>query len=276
MIFNKNKFVIGALHLMPLKGYKDYEGYEQILEKALKELRILEEGGVDAVIVENNYNLPHRIKETIESVSMMEKLAKEIVKISKIPIGISILWNDFESAFKIAKSSGAKFIRVPVFVDSVKTDFGKIYADPKKVISARKSACAEEVLIFADLQVKHAEMIDPNKSLMESAIEAKEKGADAVIISGKWTGDAPLTDDLQETRKAVGIGFPIIVGSGADKNNIKKLFEIADGVIVSTSLKEGDPKNLKEERNIKPYEAKIDLQKVKDFMEEAKNENSYL
>ncbi|MBU4069375.1 MAG: BtpA/SgcQ family protein [Nanoarchaeota archaeon] len=270
----KKNFVIGALHFSPLIGYKGFTFYEEVLEKAKQDLKSLEDGGVDAIIVENNYNFPHKIKETHEVIEMIIKLAKEIIKLSPLPVGISVLWNDYGGAFKIAKETGAKFIRVPVFVDSVKTDFGEINANPEKVIFTRKKMNIEDILIFADIQVKHAEMIDKNKSLFKSAKEAKDKGADVIIITGKWTGDAPIFEDLHQARKGVGKDFPIIIGSGADKHNINKLFEIADAVIISTSLKEGEINNLSQERNLKHYDAKIDVNKVKEFMESIKNESS--
>ncbi|MBS3085579.1 hypothetical protein J4225_02740 [Candidatus Pacearchaeota archaeon] len=202
---------------------------------------------------------------------MMKKLTKEIIQISKIPVGVCVLWNDFGSALAIAKETGAQFIRVPVFVDNVKNIFGEVKANPEAVISARKKLGTENVLIFADIQVKHAEMTDKDKKLEESARQAKEKGADAIIVTGKWTGDAPILMDLQKARKGVGKEFPIIIGSGADSQNINKLFEIADAAIISTSLKEGESKSPEQERNLKPCTAKVDSNKVKEFMKIVKN-----
>ena len=272
-LINKN-YVIGALHFSPTEGYENFTDYETILGKALADLKSFEEGGVDAIIVENNYNLPHAIKENEESIKMILQLTQEIIRVAKVPIGVSMLWNDYESAFLIAREAGAKFIRVPVFVDSVKTAFGEIIANSEDVINTRKSLGAENVLIYADIQVKHAEMLDKEKSLRESALEAKNQGADGVIITGKWTGDAPMTEHLKEVRVAVGDDYPIIIGSGANKENILELFETANAAIVSTSLKEGETKGKEEERNLKPFEAKISAQKVRDFMGMAeKNKN---
>ena len=267
---NKN-YVIGALHFLPTVGYNDFTNYKLILNRALEDLKSFEKGGVDAVIVENNYNLPHTIKENEKSIKMILKLTQEIVLAAKIPIGVSILWNDYEAAFKIAKEARAKFIRVPVLIDDVKTAFGEIIANSHDVIETRKQLNVEDILIYADIQVKHAEMLDKEKSLAQSAIEAKEKYADGVIITGKWTGDAPMIDHLNEVKKAVGEDFPIIIGSGADSKNISKLFQVADQAIVSTSLKDGDKKSREEEKKLKSFDSRISVQKVKEFMAVAKN-----
>jgi len=86
-----------------------------------------------------------------------------------------------------------------------------------------------------------------------------ENGSDAIIVTGKWTGQSPDINELKEIRSAVG-SFPILVGSGTDKNNVSELFKYANGAIVSASLKEG---NITEDVNVKSYAQRIDEEKVK-------------
>ena len=263
-IFNKDRnIIIGAIHFAPLLGYKDFPGYEVVLKNAIEDLGAFQSGGVDGVIIENNYDIPHKIFVEKETVELMTRLGKEIKKKIKVPIGVSVLWNDYKSALSIAKNIGAQFIRVPVFVDSVRTNYGDVFAEPKSVLEYRKDIGAENVAIFTDIHVKHAELLE-NKSIEESAQEAIKFGSDALIVTGKWTGDAPDLKDLEAVRNTVE-GFPILVGSGADSSNVKKLLQYANGAIVSTSLKEGDVKE--NETNIKSWQQRIDKDKVKLFME---------
>jgi len=88
-------------------------------------------------------------------------------------------------------------------------------------------------------------------------------GADAIVVTGAWTADAPELLDLEKVRRAIG-AFPIIVGSGATVDNIAQLKVYADGVIVSTSLKQGEPDI--GEVNVKPASARIDVSKVTNFV----------
>jgi len=261
----KKKTVIGVIHLLPTIGYAGFISVEKILNKALEDLSILEKGGVDAIIIENNYDLPHKIKVNSETITLIGYIIGKIKEKTNLSMGVSILWNDFESALSLAKIYNCDFIRIPVFVDYVKTSFGEIKGEPERAIQFRKKIGAENILIFADIQVKHAEIL--NKRLIyESAQEAIMKHADGLIVTGKWTGNAPLIEDLRNVKRAAGEKVPIIVGSGADKNNIDSLLEFADAVIISTSLKEGENKPKSKERNIKSYDAKIDLKKVKEFL----------
>jgi membrane complex biogenesis BtpA family protein len=267
-IFQKDKnIIIGVIHFSPLLGYNNFPGFDVALKNASEDLNSLKEGGADGVIFENNYDIPHRIFVEHEIVASMIFLIQEIKKIGPIdiPFGISVLWNDYGAALAIAKVCGAKFIRVPVFVDSVNTQYGKIIAEPEKVISFRKKIKATNIALFTDIHVKHAKMLE-EKSIAESAKEATDNGSDSIIITGEWTGDAPDISDLKEARETVGPGFPILVGSGADENNMKSLIKYANGAIISTSLKTGVTKE--GEVNIKSYEQRIDKRKVKNLLKQ--------
>jgi len=262
-IFKKNKnIIIGAIHFPPLFGYKDFPGLDVALKNALDDLKSFEEGGADGIIIENNYDVPHKITVDKETAEMIIHLGKEIKKTMRIPMGVSVLWNDYKVALFIAKEIGAQFIRIPVFVDKVKTDYGKVFGNPKDVLDYRRELAVENIALFTDIHVKHAELLE-KKTIELSAIEAIKSGSDALIITGKWTAQAPVLDDLIAV-KNVTKDFPILIGSGIDKNNAKKLFEYANGAIVSTSLKGGD--NIDNGPNIKSWKQRIDKIKVEELL----------
>lgn len=260
-LFRAKNPIIGALHFSPLLGYEGYLGIDKILKNALKDLEALEAGNVDGVIVENNYDYPHKIIVGPETVACMALLTQEIVKKSTIPVGISMLWNDYKAGLAVAKTTGAKFIRVPVFVDKVKTNYGIVKGDAKNVIAYRSSIKAEDILLFTDIHVKHAELLSKS-SITASAKKAIKEGSDGLIITGKWTGDAPNLNQLRKVRKSVG-DFPILIGSGADAENIATLLQDATGAIVSTSLK---TTKTTDKVNIRGFGDRIDIKKVRAFL----------
>ncbi|MDE1870181.1 MAG: BtpA/SgcQ family protein [Candidatus Micrarchaeota archaeon] len=261
----EGKFIIGALHFTPLSGYPGFQGREKTLDIAMEDLQAFEKGGIDGIIIENNYDVPHKIKVKKETVEDMLFLGGEIRKRTKLPIGVSVLWNDYESAFLIAKQIGADFIRVPVFVDSVLTDFGEIHANPRGVIDYRNEIGAQKVKIMADVQVKHATMLRP-RPIEESVKDAIAHGADAIIVTGTKTGEPPQMAKVESAKGASGV--PILIGSGFEAGNAKELLKYADGAIVSTSLKLGSISKM--ERNAKDYTLRIDSDKVNNLMEEVR------
>ena len=262
-IFGKKRnIVIGAIHLPPLLGYNDFPGIDRALKNALYDLEILEEGGVDAVIFENNYDIPHRASVDASVVACMTYIGSTLRQKTRLPLGISVLWNDYRTALSIAKVVDLQFARVPVFVDTVKTSYGVMEGTPDDVNAFRESIDANTIGILTDIHVKHAELISKN-GIVESARLAIEHRSDGLIVTGNWTGDAPDIEELELLKKEIG-GFPLIIGSGANNDNISKLFEYSDAAIVSTSLKEGTIN--KEEINLKSYDQRIDLLKVKEFV----------
>jgi len=265
-LFKTENPVIGMIHLMPLMGYRDFTSLEEVMEKALGDLKTLEKGGVDGVMIENNYDLPHKIFVDPETVASMTYVICKLRKMTKLPLGVCVLWNDYRAALAIAKSGGASFIRIPVFVDCVKTSYGTVEASYKEVQGAKNELGAEDILLFTDIHVKHATIL--NKERIEiSAKKAMQNGSDALIVTGKWTADAPLIEDLRKVRKKIG-NFPIIIGSGATEKNAHALLEYGNGIIVGTSLKTG--KKQVENVNIKSYREKISLLKVKRFIKAVK------
>lgn len=262
-IFKKNKnIVIGAIHLPPLLGYPKFPGFDAALKNALSDLEAFEKGGVDGIIFENNYDIPHKIFVDTPIISSMTFLGEKLRKVTRLPMGISVLWNDYRAALSIAKTLNLQFIRIPVFVDKVQTNYGMVEGEPKKVIEFRKSIGSENVALFTDIHVKHAKRLS-KYTLVNSAELAIQNKSDALIITGKWTGDAPNTEEIKTLRKGIGV-FPILVGSGMDESNVKTLFRFANGAIVSTSLKRGTKKS--GEVNVKTYQARIDVGKVKNMV----------
>lgn len=259
-IFKKeNKIIIGALHFPPLLGYIDFPGFKVCIKNAIEDLKAFEKGGVDGIIFENNYDIPHKCFVEKSTLDSMLSLGREIKKRTRLPLGVNVLWNDFYSSLTIAKKLKLQFIRVPVFVDKVKTDCGIITGQAKKLIAFRKSINAENVAILTDIHVKHSILLS-QKDIVISAKRAIRNHSDAIIITGKWTGEKPDIEELKTIRKHIP-DFPVFIGSGTDKDNIGELSQYANGFIVSTSLKKGKAK--KGEINVKNFTQRIDRVKVR-------------
>jgi membrane complex biogenesis BtpA family protein len=256
-------YMIGSVHLPALLGYEEFPGLEVAYNNALSDIKAFEEGGFDAVIIENNYDLPHVEFVPKSVVASMAILIDRLKKETNLDVGISVLWNDHETALSISKLLDLDFIRIPVFVDTVKTDYGVISGNPEEITEFRKKMGAGGVKIFTDIHVKHAELVS-EYSFVESARLAEEAGSDGLIITGKWTGDPPLEKDFVELKEA-GIKIPLIVGSGMNKDNVKGLMGVASGAIVSTSLKQDSAEV--HDVNVKGYEVRIEKKKVKEMIE---------
>jgi membrane complex biogenesis BtpA family protein len=240
-LFRERKAIVGVIHLPPLPGYPASPGIEKVIEKALRDLEALEAGPVDGVLVENEEDRPHRVEAAKETVAAMTRVARELVlKARRAVIGVEILLNDPEASLAAASMSGASFIRTDYFVDPMARPEhgGPMRIDPEGLLRYRRSLGADSVLIFADVQVKYAQML-VERSLSESARLAREAGADAVVVTGTRTGEPPSVREIEAARQGAG-EIPVLVGSGLSSSNAAALLRVANGAIVGTSLKRDD------------------------------------
>lgn len=221
--------------LPPLPGYPSFRTIGHLVEVALMDLSALEAGGVDGVLVENDFDQPHTLTGGAEIIAAMTRVTREVVQKAHVPVGIEVLLNDWRGSLAVASASGAQFIRLDFFVDRVRSKLGVIEPEPEAILAYRSHIRADDVQIFADLQVKYTTMADGAKPIGESAAQAARAGADAVIVTGTETGIGPSVDDLRAAKGAL----PVLIGSGLDPHNAAQLVPHADGFIVGTSLRSG-------------------------------------
>lgn len=234
------KPVIGVIHLPPFPGYPGSPGLAGMVDKALRDFAALEGGGADGALIENEEDRPHRVEAGRETIAVMTRVARELVIASRTAVvGVEILLNDPRASLAVASASGARFIRTDYFVDRMtRPEYGgEMAIDPVGLIEYRRQIGAEHVLILADIQVKYATMLEP-RPLAESARTAEAHGADAVVVSGALTGDAPAMADILDARRGVS-ECPIVIGSGLDVRNVATLLAAADAALVGTSIKHG-------------------------------------
>ena len=243
------KPIIGVIHLPPLPGYATSPGIAAVVAKALRDLEALEDGGVDGVLVENEEDRPHRVEATAETVAAMTRVTCELVRAARrAKIGVEILLNDPFASVAVAQMAGASFVRTDYFVDPMERPEhgGLMKIDPVGLMAHRERLGAQHVLILADIQVKYARLT-VDRSLAESARLAREHRADAIVVTGRVTGDPPRLEEIAEAKAGAG-DCPVLVGSGLDAANARSLLSLADGAIVGTSLKTGELVDLEKVR----------------------------
>lgn len=241
-VFGTSKPVIGMVHCWPMPGapgYSDY-GVESIVEHALADARSLVEGGVDGLIVENMWDVPFRAGSAIapESIATHAVVARAVRHAVDVPLGINVVHNGGTALLAIAIASGACFIRVCMFTGAGVWDGGQWdEGSAPELMRRRKELGAEGIKIFADVDKKHSVRF-PGIDLATHVEWTRFFGADALIVSGRMTGDAPDIAKVREAKALAG-DRPLLVGSGADERNAAAFLDVADGVIVGTSLKHG-------------------------------------
>ncbi|MBL8155216.1 MAG: BtpA/SgcQ family protein [Anaerolineae bacterium] len=236
-LFPDRKPIIGMVHLLPLPESPDFAGsLEGIYSRALHDATALSDAGVDALIVENFSDEPFWIGEpTAAQLALMAAITALIRQQVSLPVGVNVQFNAWQAEIALAYACRADFVRVEVFVDTVLMAQGTVQPCSAQIRRYRRALGADRVLLLADIQTKYTQNIIP-QPLRQSAIDAQNAGADALIVTGAATGQATPLDAVAEAKQAVRL--PVLVGSGTHQQNVAEVLSVADGAIVGSSLKE--------------------------------------
>lgn len=239
-IFRTPKPIIGMVHCWPMPGAPGYTGYgmQTIIDHAKADTEALLAGGCDGVIVENMWDIPFRAGAHIppESIAAHAVVAAAVRTECHLPMGINLVHNGGIALLAVAIAARAEFIRVCMFTGAGVWDNGSFDEGcAADLVRRRKELHAEHIKIIADVDKKHSVRF-PGIDLATHIEWTRFFGADALIISGRMTGDAPDLGKVREAKALAG-DRPIVIGSGADEHNIGAFMSVADGVIVGSSIK---------------------------------------
>jgi hypothetical protein len=235
----RRPLLIGVVHLRPLPGSPRWKGdLEKVLELAVADAHAYEEGGADAVFIENFGDVPFtKGKVGPETVAAMAAAGRAVSEAIRLPIGFNVLRNDACAALALCAACQGEFIRVNVHTGAMLTDQGLIEGNAHETLRYRRQICPGTE-IFADVHVKHGVPLGDWR-IEASARDTVERGlADALIVSGVGTGMATDARDVQRVRQ-VCPNARILLGSGVTVANAREFIPAADGFIVGTSLKAG-------------------------------------
>lgn len=232
--------VVGMVHLLPLPGAPGWTGdLDGLLRRAQEDARLLAEGGIDGLLVENFLDAPfHPDAVPAETVAGLTRAVLAVKNAAPdLPVGVNVLRNDARAALGVASATGAAFVRVNVHTGTMWADQGPLVGRAHETLRTR-AALRLECAIFADVHVKHA--TPPAGSSVEgAALDTWDRGlADTLVVSGERTGDETDPDRISSVRKAVPHA-EVWVGSGASPETVAALLAVADGLIVGSSLQRG-------------------------------------
>lgn len=209
-----------------------------IYDQAVADARHYAAGGFDGLIIENHGDIPFSKPEDIghETAATMAVMAERVRREVGLPIGINVLANGALTAIAIAKAAGGIFIRVNQWANAYVANEGIIEGPAAQAMRYRSELRANDVRIFADAHVKHgAHAITADRGIAELTRDIEFFDADVVIATGQRTGDAATLEEIREIKTATTL--PIVVGSGVNVDNVREILQLADGVIIASSLK---------------------------------------
>jgi membrane complex biogenesis BtpA family protein len=247
--------LIGVIHLpmLPSTMHGINWNPDDLISRTLHEAKILEEAGFNGIIIENYGDSPfyNRVNDPL-TLSSITVIVREVVKETRLEVGINLLRNSGREAYSIAVATGASFIRVNNLVETLLTDSGIIEPEAPHLKTVRSNYPG--IRVYSDIICKHAislpylfrttqvynrSKIDilEEEAVREIVLDAVNRGkADALIVTGSRTGEPPDAKLLSMVKKYSNI--PVLVGSGFNPENASILIRYSDGAIVGSYIKQ--------------------------------------
>lgn len=204
--------VIGMIHLAG----------DNPVERALQELSIFEDEGVNGAIIENYHGSVTDVVRALEAASELK---------SKVILGVNILPNEFRHAFALAKEYGAAFIQL----DYVAGEYKEGILNFESYEKTRKTF--PEILVLGGVWPKYYHPVQGSD--LEADLKAGMRHADAIVVTGEGTGKETPIEKIQSFRNILG-NYPLVVGAGITPENAYEQLLLVDGAIVGSSLKAGN------------------------------------
>jgi membrane complex biogenesis BtpA family protein len=231
--------LVGMIHVGALPGTpRGMKTVGDLTREAASEARLLADGGVDAIMIENMHDLPYMNRRVgPEIVAAMTRVCSAVRDAVMLPLGVQILAGANREAIAVAHASGCQFVRCEGFAFAHVADEGLMAeADAGPLLRYRKMIGAADVAVLADVKKKHAShAITADVDLAETAKAAIFCGADGVVVTGSATGEPTRPADVAAVAEA--IDQAVFVGSGVTPDNAAAFAGSADALIVGSYLK---------------------------------------
>ena len=256
-IFGTEKPIIGLLHLKALPGDPFYEGdMKAVIRQAEEDLDALQKGGVDGILITNEFSLPYEKQVSKVTVAAMARVVGAIEKIFKVPYGVEVIY-DADATIEACAATGATFTRC-VFTGAFAGDLGIVDKDIAKTLRLRRALGIQDLKMFyfvnseGEVYLNDREWEDVTKTMIFNC------HPEALVVAGGMAGSSPENTLLSKVKHAAG-NLPVFCGTGCKTENIREIFDISDGAFVGTTFKK-DGK----------FENGIDEERVRTFMEKVR------
>lgn len=238
-VFDVRKPIVGMCHLPALPGDPGYDapgGMDAVLAHARRELAALQDGGVDGVLISNEFSLPYLTKTEPITAVVMARVIGELRSEIRVPFGVNVLWDGIAS-IDLAMATGASFVR-EVFTGVYASDFGLWNTEVGRAARHRARMGASHVRLLYNVVPEGAAYI-ADRDLAQMTRSTVFNGApDALCVSGLTAGASTDTSTLKVVKENAG-DVPVFVNTGVRPDTVAESLEHADAAIVGTYFKSG-------------------------------------
>ena len=237
-LFSSGKpLIIAALHLppSPASGHSPSPGMHEITDYALRNTHKAVQAGIPAVYIQDLGDQPVAKRVQPHTIAFLSAIgAKLREEFPDLMLGVCTMSHGAREPLAIAQAISAQFVRIKVYTGAMVKAEGILEGCAQEAITYRSAINAQNIAILADVHDRTGVPLG-NVPLLEAARSASvHSRADALILTG-----LSLQESLQmlEDVQGANLKVPLLLGGGADENNIQQVLRIAHGAIVSSAFK---------------------------------------
>lgn len=261
-MFHVKKPIIAMLHLDPLPGDPRWhygDSVEAVVQHALEDLRALQNGGVDGILISNEFSLPYQRHMNFVTPAAMAYVVGRLKDEIRVPFGVDCI-SDGEATIELAAAVGADFVRgtfCGVYVGD-----GGLYNNDFSALLRRKAALHLDnlkMLYFINPESDRNLDTRPLADIAKSTIFKAHP--DGLCISANAAGQ-DVDDSLIESVKQANPEVVVLCNTGCRPDTIARKLRCGDAAVVGTYFKEGGKLENQQLENLR-----VDVNRVREFMD---------
>ena len=261
-LFGVKKPIIAMLHLDPLPGdprWRYGDTMESVVQHALTDLKALQDGGVDGILISNEFSLPYQRHMNFVTPAAMAYVVGRLREHIRVPFGVDCI-SDGEATIELAAAVGAAFVRgtfCGVYVGD-----GGFYNNDFSALLRRKAALHLDnlkMLYFINPESDRNLDTRPLADIAKSTIFKAHP--DGLCISANAAGQ-DVDDALIESVKQANPEVVVLCNTGCRPDTITRKLRCGDAAVVGTYFKEGGKLENQQLENLR-----VDVNRVREFMD---------
>lgn len=254
-MFGTEKPIIALLHLDALPGDPGFCGDMHVVtDHAEHDLMALQDGGVDGILIANEFSLPYQPVADLAVVSAMAFIIGKLKDQIRVPFGVNVVKNPI-ATIDLAAATGACFGR-SCFSGAYMGEYGVYVSNSGEAVRHRKALGMEDFkLLFkvnpeADAYLVQRDIQVVAKSIMFGGF------ADGLCVSGASAGAEPDDVILSRVHEAAKPNHvPVFCNTGCNHQNVREKLNHCDAVCIGSAFKKDGI-----------FNQRVDVKRVQDFM----------
>ena len=253
-LFKVEKPIIALLHLRALPGdplYGETDTMEQVIAQAREELLALQEGGVDGILIANEFSLPYEKKVSYVTVAAMGRIIGELKRDIRVPFGVNIVSNPM-ATIDLAAAVGADFVR-STFTGAYVGENGITDTNIPETLRRKRALGLNKLRLLYKVNPESDEYLAERRLEKITRSMIFHCFPDGLCVSGSSAGSETDSSLVVRVKKVAG-DTPVFCNTGCTKENVAEKLSQCDGACVGTAFKkDGKFSNFVEAERVKAF-----------------------